>query len=116
FELINYNFTNKEHCSEIVNFLDKYYIEDNNHQFRLHFTEEYLEWLYSKTIHFCVGVKVKKNNLLIGFICGKLCDIQANKNKLNMIEINLLCIHPKLRNKRLTPLLINEINRLCQEK
>lgn len=28
-----------------------------------------------------------------------------------MIEVNLLCIHPKLRNKRLTPVLIQELTR-----
>ena len=38
--------------------------------------------------------------------------MQLNKHKLDLIEINHLCVHPNLRNKRLAPVLIKEITRL----
>jgi glycylpeptide N-tetradecanoyltransferase len=100
-----------ENVDKIADFLDKYYVEDPNHEFRLHYSPELLKWIYDKSNYKIVGVNVKKNNVLVGLICGKITKIQANKNILDMVEINFLCIHPKLRGKRLAPILIKEITR-----
>lgn len=111
FEWIKYDLNDVENCKFIANFLDKYYVEDANGEFRLHYDAEFIEWIYKNSNHVAIGVKVSKNNALVGFICGKVVKMQINKNKLDMIEVNLLCIHPNLRNKRLTPVLIKELTR-----
>jgi glycylpeptide N-tetradecanoyltransferase len=61
-----------------------------------------------------IGVRVKHSGLLVGFIHGHIAKHQINKNIIDTVEINFLCVHPKLRHKRLTTVLIKEISRLYQ--
>lgn len=48
---------------------------------------------------------------LVGFISGIPANVRVNDNKMPMVEINFLCVHKKLRTKRLAPVLIKEITR-----
>ncbi len=75
---------------------------------------------YFKPWH--VGVRVSKNQKLVGFITGIPSHVSVyNKyvhccfcnigRVINMAEINFLCVHKKLREKRLAPVLIMEITR-----
>jgi len=86
---------------------------------------------YLKQLH--VGVRVKQNGKLVGFItgipvhmnvyqtydrCTLLCPLMAGFlseilfcRTVPMVEINFLCVHKKLRSKRLAPVLIKEITR-----
>jgi glycylpeptide N-tetradecanoyltransferase len=109
FEWVSIDF-NKD-AVEISEFLDKYYVEDSNNQFRLHYSPDFLKWIYGCSEYVALAVRFLQNKMIVGFICGKSVKMQINKNKLDMIEINLLCIHPKLRTKRLAPILIKEITR-----
>ena len=111
FEWFKYDLNDIDNCNTIAEFLDKYYVEDSDGEFRLHYDPEFIEWMYKNSNHIALGVKLKSNGTLIGFICGKIVKTQVNKNKLDMIEVNLLCIHPRLRNKRLAPVLIKELTR-----
>ena len=43
---------------------------------------------------------------LVGFISGIPARIKANSEVVPMVEINFLCVHKKLRSKRLAPVLI----------
>lgn len=56
-----------------------------------------------------IGITYK--NKLVASICGVPIDMIIFDKKLKMIEINYLCIHYKLRNKNLSPILISEITR-----
>merc|ERR1712012_1293103 len=47
----------------------------------------------------------------MGFITGILANIQVHEGTIGMAEINFLCVHKKLRSKRLAPVLIREITR-----
>lgn len=113
FEWCNMDFNNDQNINEITEFLNKYYVEDKNGNFRLHYTTEMLRWLYKDPNHIAVSVKYNTDDkkTIIGFICGKVTKMQINRKQLDLIEINLLCIHPKLRQKRLAPRLIKEITR-----
>merc|ERR1711972_1009580 len=51
------------------------------------------------------------NGKLVGFITGIPANIQVFDNLIKMVEINFLCVHKKLRSKRLAPVLIKEITR-----
>jgi len=53
--------------------------------------------------------KVKRN--LLAFITAIPADVNIYGKSLQMVEINFLCVHKKLRSKRLTPVLIKEITR-----
>jgi glycylpeptide N-tetradecanoyltransferase len=50
----------------------------------------------------------------LGFISGTPCKIVVNGQVIKMAEINLLCVHKKLRDKKMTPTLIKEITRRIQ--
>ena len=104
FEWSLINFNNDNNVIEISEFLDKYYVEE-------HYSPEFIKWMYANKEHIGVAVRYSQNKTIIGFICGKVVKMQVNKMKLDMIEINLLCVHPKLRRKRLVPILIKEITR-----
>lgn len=60
-----------------------------------------------------VGVRASKSGKLVASICGVPSEIRVRGRKLRVIEINFLCIHKKLRSKRLAPVLIREITRRC---
>jgi glycylpeptide N-tetradecanoyltransferase len=60
-----------------------------------------------------VGVRATKSRKLVASICGVPTEIRVRGQKIKVTEINFLCIHKKLRSKRLTPVLIKEITRRC---
>ncbi|KAF4529440.1 hypothetical protein B566_EDAN003536 [Ephemera danica] len=57
------------------------------------------------------GVRVTKNKRLVGFISAIPATIRIYNHSQKMVEINFLCVHKKLRAKRVAPVLIREITR-----
>jgi glycylpeptide N-tetradecanoyltransferase len=49
----------------------------------------------------------------VAFISGVPLTIRLRNNEFRASEVNFLCIHKKLRSKRLTPILIKEVTRQC---
>lgn len=113
----------KDTCAEVSEFLNKYY---SNKDFRPDFSTNFLEWLLPVNLdasttskynpNFCVAVRVTDTDLLAGFIAGKVVKMQVNRHQLDMGEVSVLCIHPKLRGKRLTTMLIKELTRRYQSE
>lgn len=64
---------------------------------------------YIKDWH--LGVRVSKTQKLYGFISGIPVKVNVKGKDVKMAEINYLCVHKKLRTKRLAPVLIKEITR-----
>jgi glycylpeptide N-tetradecanoyltransferase len=60
-----------------------------------------------------VGVRASQSRKLVAFISAIPMDLRVRKNVLHVTEIDFICIHKKLRGKRLAPVLIKEITRLC---
>ena len=99
---------------EVASFLQNYYIEDEKSKFKIYYTSEFLKWNYVNkkyTPKLTIGIKLKTNNLLVGFIGGKKVKIQINRNILEMIEVNFLCVHSLLRKKGYAEKLIKELER-----
>lgn len=111
FEWCKFDLANHDNCIEVAEFLDKHYVEDNDNEFRLQYKPEFIEWLYKKSQHIAIGVRMKSKNIIVAFVCGKVGKYQVNKNKLDMVDVNLLCVHKSLRNKRLVPVLVKELSR-----
>jgi glycylpeptide N-tetradecanoyltransferase len=88
--------------------------------FRFDYSAKFLLWAltppgYHKEWH--VGVRQASNKKLLAFITGvpaRVC--VKKKNTLPMAEINFLCVHKKLRSKRLAPVLIKEVTRRVNRK
>jgi glycylpeptide N-tetradecanoyltransferase len=58
-------------------------------------------------------VRAVKSRKLVASICGVPTELRVRGERIKVTEINFLCIHKKLRSKRLTPVLIKEITRRC---
>jgi glycylpeptide N-tetradecanoyltransferase len=56
-------------------------------------------------------VRASKSRKLIAFISGVPIDLRIRKKTFRAGEVNFLCVHKKLREKRLAPVLIKEITR-----
>jgi glycylpeptide N-tetradecanoyltransferase len=73
-----------------------------------------LEWALTPPGRFkdwTVGVRNVKNGKLMALITAIPARIRIHDHIQDMAEINFLCIHKKLRSKRLAPVLIKEITR-----
>jgi glycylpeptide N-tetradecanoyltransferase len=58
-----------------------------------------------------VGVRATTNKRLVACIFGVPIDLRIRGKTFRCAEVNYLCVHKKLRSKRLAPVLIREITR-----
>ena len=99
---------------ELYVLLNENYVEDDDNMFRFDYSPEFLAWAlkppgFLKEWH--CGVRVSKSNKLVGFISAVPAHIRIYEKTKHIVEINFLCVHKKLRAKRLAPVLIKEITR-----
>src|SRR4051812_12120199 len=76
---------------------------------RFNYSPAFLRWCLQAPgykMDWLVGVRVKTNKKLVGFISAIPANMRVNTNVVPMVEINFLCVHKKLRSKRLAPVLI----------
>ncbi|RRT66644.1 hypothetical protein B296_00010957 [Ensete ventricosum] len=101
-------------CAEVYNLLTNNYVEDDENMFRFNYSKEFLQWAlrppgYFKAWH--IGVRVKATKKLVAFITGVPGRIRVREDIIWMAEVNFLCVHKKLRSKRLAPVMIKEVTR-----
>ena len=115
FEWSDVDVTNREQRVELYTLLSNNYVEDSDALFRFDYSEEFLLWALTPPgyrIEFLLGVRATASKKLVAFICGVPTNIRVrSKENLDVVEVNYLCIHKKLRAKRLAPVLIKEITR-----
>ncbi|KAG8895163.1 glycylpeptide N-tetradecanoyltransferase, partial [Tulasnella sp. 408] len=104
---------------EVYELLSQNYVEDHDAAFRFQYSAEFLEWAltppgYHKEWH--IGIRGQPKNKLVAFISGIPLKLRVRDHLLDCSEINYLCIHKKLRSKRLAPVLIKEVTRQCHLK
>ncbi|KAK3434796.1 hypothetical protein EUGRSUZ_D02234 [Eucalyptus grandis] len=114
YEWITCDIDSEETCAEVCNLLNHNYVEDDKNMFRFAYSKEFLRWAlrppgYCKSWH--IGVRVKSSKKLVSFIAGVPARIRVRDNVVAMAEINFLCVHKKLRSKRLAPVMIKEVTR-----
>ncbi|EJD54664.1 N-myristoyl transferase [Auricularia subglabra TFB-10046 SS5] len=101
---------------ELYELLSANYVEDDDATFRFKYSAEFFQWAlqfphYHKEWH--IGVRVSSNQKLVAFISGTPITLRVRQAQFKSTEINFLCVHKKLRNKRLAPVLIKEVTRQC---
>ncbi|XP_043911055.1 glycylpeptide N-tetradecanoyltransferase 1 [Protopterus annectens] len=99
---------------ELYTLLNENYVEDDDNMFRFDYSPDFLLWAlrppgWLRQWH--CGVRVISNKKLVGFISAIPANIRIYDNVKKMVEINFLCVHKKLRSKRVAPVLIREITR-----
>jgi len=108
------NIENAEELKELYTLLNENYVEDDDNMFRFDYSSDFLRWAlcppgWKKVWHCCV--RVSTNKKLVGFISAIPARIKVYEKEVEMVEINFLCVHKKLRSKRVAPVLIREITR-----
>lgn len=106
---------NDNKMDELILFLNEHYIDNKNDYFKLEHTKEFTKWLLEIPNFYYdwfICIRSKSNNKIMGFISSIPYKIKINENTiLNSSIINLLCVHSKLRDKRMSVILIKEISR-----
>ena len=104
--------SNEDDLDCVYNFLLTYYCDDIQDERRFHYSKELLKWFLMPSHYYKdLLVGVKANGKLVATIFGIPMNVKVYDQVINMIEINFLCIHQKIRNKRLAPILIKEVTR-----
>lgn len=103
-----------EICNEVYILLTNNYVEDDDNLFRFNYSKEFLRWGlrppgYFRSWH--IGVRVKASKKLVAFITGIPVKMRVRDEVVQMAEVNFLCVHKKLRSKRLAPVMIKEVTR-----
>ncbi|KTF86121.1 hypothetical protein cypCar_00041981 [Cyprinus carpio] len=99
---------------ELYTLLNENYVEDDDNMFRFDYSPEFLLWALRPPgwlPQWHCGVRVNSNQKLVGFISAIPANIHIYEIEKKMVEINFLCVHKKLRSKRVAPVLIREITR-----
>lgn len=110
----NINILDNKEAEEVYQLLTQNYVEDDDNMFRFDYSIAFLQWAltppgYHKEWLF--GVRGGKKDKLFGFISGIPVDSVVRGKEIKMAEINFLCVHKSLRDKRLATVLIKEVTR-----
>ncbi|CZR56086.1 probable NMT1-N-myristoyltransferase [Phialocephala subalpina] len=116
FEWVTMDITNDDEIEEVYQLLYGHYVEDDEAMFRFNYSKSFLRWaLQSPGWHkeWHVGVRASASRKLVAFISAIPVELRVRKKVLQASEVNFLCVHKKLRSKRLAPVLIKEVTRRC---
>ena len=92
--------------------LANHYVEDTDGKFRFDYSIDFLRWaLNPPGFHPEWIIGVRGQDKLTGFITAIPVSMNLNGERVQMAEVNFLCVHKKLRDKRLAPALIREVTR-----
>lgn len=100
--------------TELYTLLNENYVEDDDAMFRFDYQPNFLKWALQPPgwlPEWHIGVRVVKSGLLVGFISAIPGQVRIYEKTEKIVEINFLCVHKKLRSKRVAPVLIREITR-----
>ncbi|XP_047962447.1 glycylpeptide N-tetradecanoyltransferase 1-like [Salvia hispanica] len=114
YELVTCNMDSEEVCSEVYTLLTNNYVENDGSMFRFNYSKEFLRWALCPPGYFPswhVGLRVKTSKKLVAFISGIPAKIRIRDAVVQLAQINFLCVHKKLRSRRLTPVMIKEVSR-----
>lgn len=113
FEWTDIDIENPEERAQVYDLLNKNYVEDDDCMFRFDYSHEFLQWALTPPgfrASFHLGVRSSKG-VLVGFISAVPATVRCHSKTFPSVEINFLCVHKRLRSKRLAPVLIKEITR-----
>merc|ERR1719410_1309383 len=106
YEWYEFDLTDEKDAKDIYELLRDHYVEDDENLFRFNYGMEFLRWAllapgYLRSWHLALRGSVKKK--LLACITAIPADVNVHNKSVPMVEINFLCIHKKLRSKRLAP-------------
>lgn len=106
--------TNDADLVQIYELLRDNYVEDDDSLFRFNYSLEFLRWALMPPGYFPewhVAVRKKADKKMLAFISGIPIRVKMGPETKLICEINFLCVHKNLRDKKLSPILIKEVTR-----
>eukprot|EP01039_Chlorochromonas_danica_P008336 gene8335-9189_t len=119
FEWCDLDVNDPEQAQELYTLLNLNYVEDDDCMFRFDYSIPFLQWALTPPgylTNWHVGVRNAKTKALMGCITAVPVHVRVHDKTVPMAEINFLCVHKKLRTKRLAPVLIKEITRRVNQR
>lgn len=115
FEWVNVDVADDDEAKDLCALLDGHYVEDHKGVFRFNYSVEVLRWImtapgWQQKYH--IGVRASQSRKLVAFISATPAKIRVRNASFVTSQVNLLCVHKKLRGKRLAPVLIKEVSRI----
>ncbi|KAM9716178.1 glycylpeptide N-tetradecanoyltransferase 1-like [Menidia menidia] len=103
----------------LCSLLNENYMEEDDNTIRFDFSQEYLQWALQPPnwqFQWNCGVRVNTNKKLVGFIAAIPADVCIYGTKKRVAQVMFMCVHKKLRGKRMTPVLIRELTRRVNQQ
>ncbi|EAX86325.1 myristoyl-CoA:protein N-myristoyltransferase, putative [Trichomonas vaginalis G3] len=113
----NIDINDEKQLQELYHFLEMHYIENDQHSFRFCLPAPLLKWAIAipgGIPEWVFGVRTKTGTL-VGFISGIPNTIRLNQETEKWCTVNFLCVHNKLRSKKLAQVLIWELARRVRQ-
>ncbi|XP_037319564.2 glycylpeptide N-tetradecanoyltransferase 1-like isoform X1 [Pungitius pungitius] len=104
---------------ELCALLNENYADEDDNTIRRDFSLEYLQWALQPPDwlpRWNCGVRVHSNGKLVGFIAALPAAVRVHETEKRMAEVKFLCVHKKLRLKRMAPVLIRELTRRVNQR
>lgn len=116
FEWASVRLSDEPELCELYTLLRENYVEDSQAMFRFEYSKPFIQWAmmppgFKHEWH--VGVRVSSSCKLVAFIGATPAELCIHGQRISGCEVNFLCVHKKLRTKRLAPVLIREVTRRC---
>ena len=121
----NVDVFDKKELYELTLFLTLNYIQSSDENFSLYYTPDFIQWALSPPGHnkkWCVSIRLSTGEMgdeIVGFIScvpSYLTHKEDGEVPRGVVPlVNFLCVHKSYRDKRLTPLLIQELIRQVEE-
>ena len=105
---------NPSQIQEVHDLLAQHYVEDSDAWFRFDYSSDSLRWatqLPGTYPEWTVCIRTKEKQVMVGFISAVPQLVVVHGQEIKCVVVDFLCVHKKLRSKRLAPLLISEIRR-----
>lgn len=98
---------------EVCKFINHTYDYDDN-SYKLVYSEELIKYFLQDQGILCLFYP-RNTKTLVGLICGSKTTLIVDKNVVDTIEINFLCIIKQLRNLHASSFMINVLTKYCLE-
>lgn len=119
FEWVTLDVSSDADVKDICELMNGHYVEDADEMFRFNYGTGILKWYLTCPgwkRQWSIGIRATQSRKLVAFISAVPLQLRVRGNVLNAAEVNFICVHKKLRSKRLAPVLIKEITRLCNRE
>ena len=123
-EWADINMTDPPQLEEVVKFLQKHYL-DLEGKAQVYFTTDFMKWFYQRPAGafdtppswtpstWAVGLRsAAGKKQLVGFHGAMPIHVRYNDAEMDVATSNFLCVHSKMRDKSLAPMLIKELSRV----